>query len=52
MTRGYSGTPLAAKLGVKTGSRVHVVGTPRPYRDVIEPAPEGITLARQMSAVK
>ena len=28
MTAGYSGTPLAAKLGIKAGSRVLVVGAP------------------------
>jgi hypothetical protein len=50
MTAGYSGTPLAAKLGIKPGSRVHVVGAPRPYRDLIAPAPDGITLARALDS--
>ena len=29
---GYSGTPLAAKLGIKAGDRVALVGAPDGYR--------------------
>jgi hypothetical protein len=39
---GYSGTPLAGKLGIKDGSRVHVVGAPQGYRDLLAPLPRGV----------
>lgn len=29
---GYSGTPLAAKLGIKPGSRVRLVNAPADYK--------------------
>ncbi|HET7033203.1 MAG TPA: DUF3052 family protein [Casimicrobiaceae bacterium] len=34
---GYSGTPLAKKLGIKERGRVHVVGAPGNYRALLEP---------------
>jgi hypothetical protein len=44
---GYSGTPLARKLGIKEGARVLVVNGPKGYRDLVAPLPEGVTfLAR------
>jgi hypothetical protein len=36
---GYSGTPLAAKLGIKRGSRVFVAGAPEGYRKLLAPLP-------------
>jgi hypothetical protein len=39
---GYSGTPLAKKLGIKTGSRVLLVGEPDNYHKLIEPLPDGV----------
>lgn len=36
---GYSGTPLAKKLGFKDGLSVYVSGAPPGYRDLIGPAP-------------
>lgn len=40
-TAGYSGTPLAKKLGIKPGMRVLVVGYPGDYSALVAPVPEG-----------
>lgn len=45
-TAGYSGTPLARKLGVKEGFRILVDGGPPRYLDLIAPAPAGVTLVQ------
>jgi hypothetical protein len=42
---GYSGTPLARKLGIKEGSRLYVSGAPRAYSTLVSPLPEGVTTA-------
>jgi hypothetical protein len=39
---GYSGTPLAKKLGLKASSRVLLLGAPSGYTDLLEPLPEGV----------
>ncbi len=39
---GYSGTPLARKLGLKPGMTVHVVGEPEGYRGWLAPLPDGL----------
>ena len=44
MTPGYSGTPLAKKLGFKPGHRVAVMGAPAGYRKWVAPLPEGLVL--------
>ena len=41
-TAGYSGTPLAKKLGLKPGARAGAVGAPEHYRDLLHPEPEDI----------
>jgi len=41
---GYSGTPLAQKLGLLPEIRVLVVGAPRPYGEIVAPLPAGIAL--------
>ena len=46
---GYSGTPLAKKLGIKPGSRLLLVGAPAGYVTLLEPLPEGIQLDTQLS---
>ena len=46
MTAGYSGKPLVAKLGIKPGARVLIVGAPRGYRTTLGPLPAGVRLAR------
>jgi len=52
---GYSGTPLAKKLGMTSGSRVHPVDAPAGYRAWLEPLPDGVqfvpTLDRQVDVV-
>lgn len=42
MPAGYSGTPLARKLGLKPGFRVCAVGAPSNYRRLLAPLPDGI----------
>lgn len=39
MSAGYSGTPLAKKLGIKDGFTVLTVGAPANYRELVEPLP-------------
>jgi hypothetical protein len=39
---GYSGTPLAKKLGVKDGTRIFLAGAPPNYADLLAPLPEGV----------
>ena len=47
---GYSGTPLAQKLGVRAGSRVHARGAPRNYRELLAPLPPGVRFVRRADA--
>jgi len=47
---GYSGTPLAKKLGITTGTRVLTRGAPEDYRALLAPVPEGVLFQRQLSA--
>src|SRR5262245_23739556 len=42
MPAGYSGTPLAKKLGLKPGNLVSLLGAPAGFRKLLEPVPEGI----------
>jgi len=39
---GYSGTPLAKKLGIKQGHAVHTVGAPPNYQALLKPLPGGV----------
>ena len=41
---GYSGTPLAKKLGIKEGSRVSVDSAPSGYSDLLAPLPDAVKL--------
>jgi hypothetical protein len=41
---GYSGTPLAKKLGIKAGSNVFVDGAPMAYERLLDPMPEDVNL--------
>lgn len=41
---GYSGTPLAKKLGYKTSSRILLLGAPDGYLAMVAPLPEAIVL--------
>ena len=42
---GYSGTPLAKKLGIKERAKVSAIDAPPGYRDWIEPLPPSVRLA-------
>ena len=44
-TPGYSGTPLARKLGIVAGSRVAPLHAPDDYLDWLAPLPEGVAFA-------
>ncbi|MDX2000289.1 MAG: DUF3052 domain-containing protein [Thermoanaerobaculia bacterium] len=48
-TAGYSGTPLAKKLGVKAASHVLLHGEPEGYLERLEPLPAGVVFERQAS---
>ena len=39
---GYSGTPLAKKLGIKPGSCVWAKGAPADYKELLAPLPEDV----------
>jgi hypothetical protein len=45
---GYSGTPLAAKLGIKPGMVVAAVRAPEDFALGLAPLPEGVTIKRQL----
>ena len=38
---GYSGTPLAKKLGIKEGTRIFLAGAPKHYLKLVAPLPDG-----------
>ena len=39
---GYSGKPLAQKLGIVAGSAVAAIGAPANYRELLGPVPKGV----------
>ena len=45
MTVGYSGTPLAKKLGIKEGMTVVAIDAPANYDDLLDPMPDGVKLS-------
>ncbi len=42
---GYSGTPLAKKLGIKPGMIVHVVNAPGDYTALVDPFPQDVVIS-------
>jgi hypothetical protein len=44
---GYSGTPLAKKLGIVAGSRVLLVNAPEELAGWLAPLPQGVAFARR-----
>ena len=48
MPAGYSGTPLAKKLGFKPGLTVAAVAAPANYRKLLAPLPDGVTLGEKV----
>ncbi len=47
---GYSGTPLARKLGIKEGATVALVGAPPAFEAELEPLPGGVRVVRTLPA--
>src|ERR1700730_9336692 len=47
---GYSGTPLAKKLGIKGGSRIFLLNAPGNYLQLVSPLPKGVQVARQITS--
>jgi hypothetical protein len=45
---GYSGTPLARKLGIRERDKVHVLGAPKNYRTLLEPLPPTVEFASKL----
>lgn len=48
-TAGYSGTPLAKKLGIKESARVLVTGAPKHFRKLLDPLPPGVVFVKEVS---
>jgi hypothetical protein len=46
---GYSGTPLAKKLGIGDGCRVWLVNAPSNYRTLLAPLPDKVSFGEQPS---
>ena len=49
-TAGYSGTPLAAKLGIKAGSRVCAIEAPGDLAEWLAPLPADVVFQRRPGA--
>jgi hypothetical protein len=49
VTPGYSGKPLAAKLGIKAGSEIYLAGAPEDYLKIIAPLPDGVAISSKLS---
>ena len=45
---GYSGTPLAKKLGIKSDSTVHLIDAPQDFESLLSDLPTGVRLKRQL----
>ena len=44
MTTGYSGTPLAKKLGIKDGFAILGINPPDNFDELLAPLPDGVTM--------
>jgi hypothetical protein len=47
---GYSGTPLAQKLGIRAGSRVYLHAPPAHYARLVAPLPPGVAMVARPDA--
>lgn len=47
---GYSGTPLAKKLGIKAGQRLLLVNPPAGYTELLAPLPEPVFFVQKLGA--
>ncbi len=45
---GYSGTPLAKKLGIQAGCKIFLAGAPDHYPKLVAPLPEGVRFVARM----
>ncbi len=50
MTAGYSGTPLARKLGIGEGGAVALLGAPEGFERLLAPLPDGVRLRTDLGA--
>lgn len=48
MPVGYSGTPLAKKLGIREGTKLCLCDAPSNYRQLVAPLPKGVRLQTRM----
>ncbi len=48
-TAGYSGTPLAKKLGIKPGMRVVALDAPGDYATLLAPLPDDVSLTSTLT---
>ncbi|MBX7054766.1 MAG: DUF3052 domain-containing protein [Pyrinomonadaceae bacterium] len=48
MTTGYSGTPLARKLGIKEGADILTINAPDDYASLVAPLPAGVRLSDEV----
>jgi hypothetical protein len=49
MPAGYSGKPLADKLGIQAGTAVHAVGAPPDYAELLGPVPADVEVQTHRS---
>lgn len=49
-TAGYSGTPLAKKLGIVAGTHVRGIDLPPDYAELLAPLPDGVVFDRRTSS--
>ena len=47
---GYSGTPLAQKLGIKAGQKVAMIGGPATYRKLLAPLPDAVSFSTNVDS--
>ena len=49
-TTGYSGTPLANKLGIRANSRLYLQAAPTDYGKLVAPLPAGVRIMSRIDA--
>jgi hypothetical protein len=47
---GYSGTPLARKLGIKEGALLALLDAPEGFDELLAPLPDDVTVVRRLAA--
>ena len=50
MPAGYSGTPLAKKLGIKPGFRIFADNAPDHYQDLLYPLPDDVAFVKTIES--